>query len=175
MEIREKVCEIPLTQGKVALVDAEDYPAVSALVWHFFQRAQNNSGYALTNVWRNGKRISLSMHRFLLDPPTGCCVDHANGDGLDNRRSNLRICSQAENNRNVLKRRANKNFKGVRRAHYSDNFVARIKAGGRDIHLGTFPTAEKAALAYDAEARRLHVEFARLNFALPAPPEVVNG
>ncbi len=105
--------EIPLTQGKVALVDAEDYEELSRFKWH----AQRNKStyYAVRNGRRlDGKRCAVLMHRVIIDPPAGMLVDHISRDGIDNRRSNLRVCSIAENNRNrASKRGASSRFLGV--------------------------------------------------------------
>jgi hypothetical protein len=161
------VREIPLTRGHVALVDAADYERVAAKKWatvlcHGTQpRAQH--------YWREGRRVrAIGLGRFILDAPAGLVVDHINGDPLDNRRVNLRLCTQADNAMNRRKHSGQKTgrnpFKGVFPQKVGGKFFARVTCRGVDYRLGTFATAEEAARAYDAKARDLHGEFARLNF-----------
>ena len=158
--------EIPLTQGYVAIVDSEDAEAVLAFRWH--ARPCARGVYAGRNTRRpDGRRAPQLLHTFL----TGWSyVDHRNGDGLDNRRANLRETTRAENMRN---RRRNLNstsgYKGVGWHKVAQKWWASIQADGRRRHIGLYPTAEEAALAYDAAARDLHGEYATLNF--PAPGE----
>jgi hypothetical protein len=102
------------------------------------------------------------MHREVLGDPQGV-VDHINGDTLDNRRANLRVASYSGNNRNTRKRQGcSSRFKGVDR--HRGAWRARITPpGGRQVTLGHFASELEAALAYNAHARRLFGEFARLN------------
>lgn len=153
---------IPLSRGLVALVDDEDYDAVIRMgSWCATPSAR--TFYALRNARRpDGGPTTLRMHRFL----TGWqMVDHINGDGLDNRRSNLREATSAQNNANAQMNYNNTaGYKGVSRVKRSPNWRACIRISGKTRHLGMFPTAEDAARAYDAAARIVHGEFARLNF-----------
>src|ERR1700745_3514525 len=99
--------EIPLTQGKVALVDDEDYELVAQYKWHAHV-TWDKKWYAKTH---SGK---LTMHKFLLNPPSDMEVDHVNGDGLDNRRQNLRICNSTQNKGNMRKQDGRSSiYKGV--------------------------------------------------------------
>jgi hypothetical protein len=102
---------------------------------------------------------------FIMRPPKGMVVDHIDGNGLNNRRSNLRICTPQENGRN---RRRNRNkateFKDVAYDPRSGKYFARICVNRKPIHIGTFTSAVEAAKAYDRMALKLHGEFANLNF-----------
>lgn len=146
---------VPLTRGHVAQIDDADGPTVAPYRW----RAALSCGiwYAVT-----GKR-GLSMHRLLLDAQPGQIVDHINHDGLDNRRANLRICTNSQNIANCRMHRDNSvGFKGVRRN--GRRYQAQI---GVDYHrkvIGSYATAEEAARAYDLAATLVFGEFARLNF-----------
>lgn len=151
------MASVKLTGDKVALVDSEDLPKVQAKNWWFMD------GYAFGK--ENGKHIAL--HNFLMRPPEGKQVDHINRDRLDNRRSNLRLCTKAENLRNKCTYKNNlSGFKGVRfyRWNKQEKWVARIRMDGKLIHIGTFKTAELAAKAYDEKAKRIFGEFAGTNF-----------
>lgn len=158
---------IPLTKGKFALVDDADFYTLALHSW--CAMPGGHTFYACRTVRSEGRKRSLvKMHRLLLGHVDGF-VDHINGDGLDNRRSNLRVCASGENRRNSHKPRitTTSRFKGV----YCFNcaWTAQIGSHGDNIYLGTFPTEEAAAHAYDDAARRLHGEFARVNF--PGPRE----
>lgn len=154
--------EIPLTQGKVALIDDGDYELVSQYRWH--ARLDGSKWYAARAATPRGG--AMYMHRFLLSlTDRRMQADHINGDGLDNRRSNLRTASRAENNRNRRMFSTNTSgYKGVSRCTDGSKWQSRITAHGMECYLGRFATPQEAALAYDAKARELHGEFARLNF-----------
>ncbi len=153
--------EVPLTQGKVALVDVADFERVAAHKWS----AQFQDGQ-----WRAVRVVAerkIHMSRFILDASVGQLVDHANGDALDNRRSNLRICTASQNNQNSRRRGDNTSgFKGVthRASLPRRPWVAKVHVDGRQIFVGYFATAEEAARAYDRAAIAHYGEFARLNF-----------
>jgi hypothetical protein len=142
---------IPLTQGKFALIDDEDFLRVSQFKWLYAE------GYA--------KRSVGSMHRFILnlDCENAKLVDHIDGNGLNNQKSNLRLCTHAQN---VVNRRAEKNsaskYLGVYRQGKT-KFSAHVRKNRKGYYLGTFETEELAAEAYNKKALELHGEFARLN------------
>lgn len=143
------------------LIDADVFHKIKHKKWFI-----NNKGYAAgTN---QGKYILL--HRFILNlqPGDKICVDHKNHNRLDNRLKNLRTCSFAENlkNQRIYKNNAS-GFKGVNRRLRSDgsySFRARIRNNGVLVQLGTYNTAEEAALAYDKKAVELFGDFAHQNF-----------
>lgn len=95
--------------------------------------------------------------------PPGKQIDHINGDRADNRIANLRLCDRTGNRRNSVGSR--EGYKGVRFRAVTGKWEAAIHPSGRNIHLGTFDTAEAAARAYDAAARQHYGEFARPNFS----------
>lgn len=152
--------EVPLTQGLVALIDPGDAVAVLGLNWCALLNGR--TAYAQRGIRRpDGGWTTISLHKFL----TGWnYVDHRNGNGLDNRRANLREATHAQNTRNARRRSdSTTGFKGVW-LHREGVWRATIQAAGRRQHLCVYPTPEDAARAYDEAARELHGEFARLNF-----------
>lgn len=161
MEQRTHV-EVPLTQGLVALVDEVDADAVLAHRWHAHRDTRNNF-YALRSVRRpDGKQATLPLHTFLTGWPL---VDHRNGDGLDNRRSNLRAATNAENQRNRgLPANNTSGYKGVTWNKPAGKWQAGIRVDGRLLALGRYTDPEAAARAYDAAALLHFGEFAWLNF-----------
>jgi hypothetical protein len=106
------------------------------------------------------------MHRLVMNAPRGMEVDHINGDTLDNRKCNLRICSRSENLRNAsLSGDSTSGFKGVwKKQTGRRQWVAAIYKEGKNRFLGSFASKEEAASRYDKEATRLYGNFARLNF-----------
>lgn len=151
--------EIPLTKGLVAIVDDEDFAYLNQFVWFV------NNGYAARTSPRDqeGKQYQTKMHREIMKPAEGVHVDHINGNRLDNRRCNLRLCTNEQNRRNQ-KKQQNVKFKGVYRRKEDGKWEARIALNKQRIHLGRFETAEEAAAAYDRAAVLYHGQFARLNF-----------
>jgi hypothetical protein len=154
--------EIPVSGGLVALVDDEDVELVSQYSW--FKRDAGTVVYALTRGPRP-ERKHIRMHRLIMNAEPGQYVDHKNGNGLDNRRSNLRFATRVENSRNMRVQNAS-GYKGVHRASKLINrcWVASIRVDGRMLYLGAYPTPEEAARAYDAAAVTHFGEFAVTNF-----------
>lgn len=151
---------IPLTKGLHAIVDDEDYEWLAQWAWYALN---GHNVYAA----RCAQRKAILMHRVLLQAPNDMLVDHINGNPLDNRRANLRLCTHAENMRNSASRTGASQFKGVWKSR-GKVWRACIKLHGKSIHLGSFTTEEAAALAYDEAAIRLHGQFAKTNFKKPA-------
>lgn len=155
---------IPLTQGKVALIDAEDAPRISAHKWYAL-RCRNGAYYAVTKMWgADGKRKVIGMHRVIMDAPSHLDVDHRSRDTLDNRRSNLRLATPSQNKANGLPYRNNHSgFKGVY-PQGSGRWQAQVRYHGILHYCGSYDTREEAARAYDARARELFGAFACPNF-----------
>ena len=150
---------IPLTRGLFAIVDAEDYPWLSQYTW--FAEGTDKNCYAVRK--ENGK--SIKMHRQITNAPDHLVVDHIDHNGLNNRKENLRICTFAENCRN-LRSSAKKTskYKGVHRHKRLGKWAAQITFENKKHHLGYFTDETAAAKAYDDAAKKFHGEFASLNF-----------
>lgn len=146
--------EIPLTQGKVAIIDDEDFDYLNQWKWHY-----EHTGYAYRSLSNGGKTI---MHRLITKVTDGMEIDHINGNGLDNRKENLRICTHAENGRNTKLRKDNTlGYKGIKIC--GNKWSAQIKIGHQYIHLGTFNSINDAVHAYDNAAIKYFGEFANPN------------
>lgn len=139
--------------GKVALVDDEDFIKVNDFKWY------RSGKYPVRSLGKRPNRTKISLHRFLMNPNKKMMVDHINGNGLDNRKSNLRICTNSQNIMNAKKseQRSSK-YKGVCR-NTARPWRAYI---GRKI-LGSFATEKEAAQAYNSAAKKIYGDFARLN------------
>ncbi len=156
---------ILLTQGKVAIVDDEDYGRLSMHKWHVQYIPANGTYYAMRGVRDGERHKSLGMHREILDAPEGTCVDHINHDPLDNRRANLRFCTHAGNMRNRVKHcQSSSRFKGVWLNKPRAKWRAGLKVNGQSVMVGTYGDEIEAAQAYDEAALHYFGEFASLNF-----------
>ena len=180
-DAKRLIIESPTYGTFTVLYDAEDHDKVSAHRWGVHKDYTKNKGkfYVTTHIphpdggWvprsdQHGlrrKRATLQIHRLITEAPKGMHVDHINGNPLDNRKSNLRICTHAENQRN---RGANKNntsgYKGVSWHKRNKKWACQIKHNYKKIHVGNYATPEEAARAYDAKAKEFQGEFAYLNF-----------
>jgi len=146
-------------QGKFAIVDDVDYEHLVKIKWY-----ANLDGYAVKRSrWSSESAL---MHRYLMGTPDGLQVDHINGDRLDNRRCNLRLCNTAQNNRNMRPgaRKGSSRFKGVHWCTTRRKWCAMIKDDHRRYNLGRFSSEIEAARAYDRKASELFGEFFRPNF-----------
>jgi len=150
---------IPLTQGKFAIVDAEDYDWLSQYKWC---AAKDRKTYYAQRC-KNGKIVR--MHREIMRAPKGEICDHRNHNGLNNRKSNLRLCTNAQNQYNKRpKNGCSSRYKGVVLRKDCKRWRAKIGFEGKRIHLGYFDDEMAAAMAYDDKAIELFGEFAWLNF-----------
>lgn len=156
--------KIPLSQGKFAIVDDEDYDRLIAMGKWSYQR-----GYAVRTYREKTNqgvfiKKNTSMHRVLLNANEGDIIDHINGDRFDNRKSNLRICSNAQNIRNSGLRKNNlSGFKGVYFHKRTGKWYSQIRTDKKRLFLGSFETDIQAAIAYNAAALIHHGQFAKLN------------
>jgi len=152
---------IPLTQGKFAIVDARDYEQLSKYRW--YAARSRRTYYAIRSVKRS--RVQIRMHRQILSAPPHLLVDHINNNGLDNRRSYLRLCTRAQNALNQRPRRGTSSrYKGVHFHKRLKKFQASITLNQKRYHLGYFKSEIEAAIAYDIKAIDFFGEFAYLNF-----------
>ena len=141
-------------------IDSADYPLVSGFHWHAHR--DKKSIYAYTNVYAPGTRCSVRMHRLLI--PNVPLIEHQNGIGTDNRRSNIRAANLGQNAANHTKRQgANCQYLGVCWDRSRSKFQAEIRKDGRYYFLGRFDDERIAAVTYGLAALSLHGEFARLN------------
>ena len=177
---------IPLTQGYYAIVDPADFPHLSKYKWRLCRTKGKNVLYAERSVRKaNGKYSRILMHRQIMEnmlsaPSTknsklrtqnyhryyndGYVIDHINGNGLDNRRANLRLATIAQNAWNSIKRNPRSGYKGVWFSADKSLWRAAIVYHGRRIHLGYFKDKTAAAKAYDAATRKYYGKFAKPNF-----------
>ena len=168
--------EIALSQGKVAIVDDEDYEALSSFRW-CAQRG-GNTFYAKRHVTRHGGgQTTVKMHRLVLERKLGRTLakgehtDHINGDGLDNQSENLRVATKAQNAHNRLRRKANPSsqYLGVSWIKRDSKWHAQITVNGKGINLGYYSTELAAAQAREAFIAAHPELYARTNFQFGEP------
>lgn len=152
---------VKIVRGREVLISKEDETLFNGRPWHF-----DHKGYLVNSTYDKnlvtGRISTARFHRLVMEAQSGQIIDHANGNKLDNRRSNLRLATNSQNAANMKKgKRSKTGFKGV--DFVPAFYKARIRVNGRLIRLGNFDTAEEAALAYN-EAAKLHFgEYASLN------------
>lgn len=150
---------LPVADGRLAIVDAADYDRASRVRW------RGGNGYIRGHL--NG--VDIQLHRFILRYSGKQEIDHINGSILDNRRSNLRICTRKQNRRNRRLSSANTSgYKGV--SFIRGRWRTTIGVDGKATYLGTFSTPEAAAHAYNEAAVKYFGEFARLNVIAEVSP-----
>ena len=154
--------KIPISQEKEVIIDDEDYELVSQYKW--YTRKARHTYYAVCHVYKNGKRTSLAMHQVLCPSPDK--VDHKNGNGLDNRRGNLRACTKHQNDMNRHYTFGSSKYKGVSWNKRDKKWQATIKYNNVGKFLGYFTVEEEAAKAYDSAALEYFGEFASINGVL---------
>lgn len=153
--------EIPLTQGKVVMVDDSDFEWLSKFKWHYAE--WKGIGYAKKNNKGQSPAI-LKMHRLIMSAGRAEKVDHINRNTLDNRRGNLRIVTQSQNMMNAAIRKTNTSgYKGVCYVSRTNRWCANIWKDRKQIYLGSFRDKKDAALAYNKAALALHGQYAFLN------------
>lgn len=163
--------KIPLTRGKVALVDDEDYERLNRHKWQAIsiKQKRGTAWYArrMTSL-KDGPRKAIYMHRDVLRAPDGMPVDHRDFNGLNNQKKNIRVCSYSENGRRRRKSRGTRSrYKGVAYVKRSDipdrHWQASIRWQGTTHTLGLFAHEKDAALMYNVAAQLFFGEFAYLN------------
>lgn len=147
------LCDKSGNEKARALIDLSDIEKVGKHRWY-----ASTKGYVKS-------QDNLRLHRLVMDAPDGYLVDHVNRIPLDNRKSNLRLCTPAENSRNVGVSQSNSTgFKGVYFEKLNNKYRARIKYNGKRVSLGCYENAVDAAIAYDKKAIELFGDFAYTNF-----------
>lgn len=162
---------IPLTQGKMALIDDEDLERCLAHKWCAFQpKRRPGAWYAVTGIRKpDGRKTTMALHRFLMGNPKGMDVDHRDGDGLNNRRLNIRVATRSQNIANQVRRSHGKSrYKGVSKTT-GGKYFSYIKPKQEYIYLGVFSSEREAAQAYDCAAVLHFGAFASLNFGRVRP------
>ncbi|WP_440109983.1 HNH endonuclease [Paenibacillus sp. QZ-Y1] len=145
-----------MSKNKYTLVDYDDYLHLNLYNWYYL------NGYAVRTSYKNGKKVTIRIHREIMKTPRGMVCDHIDGDGLNNRRVNLRNCKQSENVRN--RKVGGDKLKGVSPYRYGkDKWVARITINKKIINIGVFNCRIAAANAYNFYALIEHGEYTNLN------------
>lgn len=167
----EDIVEIALKCGNTLVIDKDDWPLIKRYSWRSSLNKKKTSsnryvrGYAHDPI--TGLRREIAIHRFLLKAPKETLVDHINGNGLDNRRSNLRLCSAEGNARNTRKLADSRSssYKGVHRRP-NGRFHASIldETTRKSRHIGAYESEAVAAISYDMKALDTFGEFAKTNF-----------
>ena len=146
--------KIPLGHGQFAIVDDEDYEKACRYKWHTMGNGEKTHSYAATK---------LKMHRWLIDAPPGYMVDHINGDPLDNRKSNLRLCTNSQNQQNTASRGGTSQYKGVSFRAKNGRWIAAFQYNAVRYHCGMWDTEEEAARAVDKKRGEVCGDFASKN------------
>jgi hypothetical protein len=158
---KEYGVKVPFSGGHF-LIDYEDWLKYSSINWSL------SNGYLVNDTGRNETRKVTALHRLILGDPQGYVVDHINGDKLDNRKYNLRICTEQQNRHNSAGQKNSKSgYKGVSWHSGKNKWESSIRVDNKLLFLGNFLNIEEAALAYDTAAKTYFKEFARLNFEPP--------
>ncbi|KKN06040.1 hypothetical protein LCGC14_1081180 [marine sediment metagenome] len=154
---------IPLTRGKFALVDDEDSELVNLFKWRAAKG--RNTYYAVAWVcFKDDRSIFIQMHRLILNSKPHEHTDHADMNGLNNQKYNIRKCNRSQNQHNRKSCIGSSQYKGVSWCKDRGKWIVHIGINGKHLNIGRFISEIEAAKAYDAKAKELHGEFARLNF-----------
>lgn len=146
---------IKLTRGQETMVDDEDFEYLNQ--WKWFARKNLYVFYAV----RHKDDKAIFMHRVLMNTPKGMLTDHVDGNGLNNQKSNLRVCTPSQNECNkALQKNNTTGFKGVHK--YKNRYLAQIHFGGKRLHLGSFVKPEDAYKVYCEASKIYHKEFSRV-------------
>jgi hypothetical protein len=159
IRIEDGIAYVALTKGYTAIIDAEDVPLVDSYNWH--AQVDSSAVYAVSNYRQAGvNRRKIFLHRLIADPKPGEEVDHADHDGLNNRRANLRNCTRPQNLWNRPRQRNNTSgYKGVCWHKGARKWVAKVRVEGTMKNLGVFDDPEDAHVAYCEAVKSLHKDF----------------
>ena len=156
---------INLGEGRFTIVDPLVFYRLNH--FHWYAEGQGKHIYAVRNIIKpNCRATTMRLNRVIMDAPPGLLVDHRNGVSLDNRRSNLRLATHAENacNRPKIRSKTSSRYIGVYFEKRTGRWTSKIRIHGKRLWLGRFASELDAAHAYDKAAMKYHGEFARLNF-----------
>lgn len=156
------IAEICLPCGKKTIIDSDKINIVKGFRW--VSTFSNRSGFYVKANRRSFDGKHIKLHRLLLRPKDNEEIDHRDGNGLNNRLSNLRICNRKQNCHNMRKIYGKIKYKGVSTMKNSPKYRSYINPNKKQIHLGCFNTPEEAAIAYDNAAIKYFGGFAYLNF-----------
>lgn len=166
--------EIELTQGKVAIVDDEDYEWLSNYKWNLGDHNKSEKYiYAFTRIYveaeygtphyylKKKQRKSIFMHRMIMDTPEDLIIDHINHNTLDNRKANLRNTTYSQNMINSYRDKPLSGYRGV--TAHKKKYAARISINGKDKRIGSYRTAKEAGKAFNKAAQKHYGKYAQLN------------
>ena len=156
--------KIPLTQSLFALVDDSDFKELNRFKWYASKSRKTFYAVRKCKCPVDDKWYLIRMHRQIMNTSRGIQTDHKNGNGLDNQRSNLRVCTHAENQHNRRSYYGTSKYKGVYWFKRNKKWMAYIQQNGKHYNLGSFTNEIDAAKAHDTKAVELFGEFACLNF-----------
>lgn len=162
IRIEGNIAFVTLTKGYTAVIDAADAPLVGA--WNWCAMVKNHTVYARRPgaMDANGNRQTIMMHRVIMNPHDDLQIDHRDGNGLNNRRTNMRVSTNSQNQHNQRTRDDNTSgFKCVNWHKHTGKWQARIMLNGKRHHLGVHATPEAAHKAYCDASTRMHGEFGR--------------
>lgn len=157
---------IPLANSdRPAIVDDDIFEQIKNRAWRLI-KVSNGAFYIGWKTHKAGKDVTVYLHRFVMSEPKGKMVDHRNGDPFDNRRENLRIATNSQNQMNSKKRNGTTSqYKGVYWIKKIEKWKAQLRVNGQDFFLGYFEKERHAAYAVELSRPILHGEHARSNFS----------
>jgi hypothetical protein len=151
--------------NKVCLIDKEDYDLVKNYRWYLFHKNLKTikCSYVRAHHWINNKRGTILIHRLIMNPAFKLEIDHINGDGLSNKKINLRTVTRQQNQQNQHSRRGTSKYKGVHWHKMANAWESKININGVYTYLGIFVNEVDAAIAYNKAASKYFGEYANLN------------
>jgi hypothetical protein len=157
---------IPLTRGKFAIVDPDDYPELRKDRWFAVKNGATFYAKRHTRFSERVKTTFVWMHRKIMDAPDNLVIDHINYNGLDNRKANLRLATRKQNSIHIIRTMnpGSSKYKGVSWREDRKKWAVKIMADGKTYNLGCYKDEIQAAKVYDRAAKIYHGEFAALNF-----------